>query len=196
MDYQEAKSYDHFAYPIPFSQELRELNLVPYRANKELESKINYIFSHPSLPSKNRQLFLDVSTSGSRLLVRDMSRVAISIVRYFLLYPQQFDHNLENIHLQLLVRMWKQTFFHCKLQSRELDEYYSLKLKTLSIENNLLEELLSSVRDKRYIQHGDDMVKRRTGKGLREHNPASLSEDGDYFKHLVSIAENEQSSFL
>ena len=157
---------DHFAFPLPHNKELEELNLKPYRTNKELKDKISYIFSHPYNP--HRQLFSDVSSSGSRTLLNSMSTVAVACTRYFLDNQQQFGKSFDNIYMQILVRMWKQTFYHCRLQSIELDKYYATKMKLLLIENGLPELLLETCRDKNYIQHYDDMVKRRVGVGLRD----------------------------
>lgn len=194
MEYSKAKQYDHFAYPIPFQRELDELGLRPYRTNSELERKIQQVFT--SSKFKWSQLFIDVSTSGSRMLVRDMGKVGVSMVRYFLAHPQQFGHNMENIHLQLLVRMWKQTFRHCKFQEKELDRYMSTTLKSVSVENGLLEEFIRTVEQGDFIQSDDDMVKRRENKALREHAPASLREGDKHFERLVRIAENESGSLL
>lgn len=194
MEYSKAKTYDHFAYPLPFNDELDELKLRPYRTNSELERKIQQVFM--SSKFKWSQLFFDVSTSGSRMLIRDMGRVAVACTRYFLAHPQQFANNMENIHLQILVRMWKQVFNHCRFQEVKLDRYLSTTLKAVSVDNGLLEELVRTVEQGDFIQHNDDMVKKRVGKGLREHNPASLREGDKHFEALVRIAEMEQGSLL
>ena len=161
---EDIKSIEHFAYPVPFNSELHELELIPYRTNKTLKDKINYLFSHVTF--EHRQLFIEVSTMGSRGLINDMSRAAVGVMRYYLLHPQQFGHKIDNIHLQILVRMWKQTFKHCKMQYKQLDKYYSTKMKLLMIENGFIEELIRTCEDVDFIQHNDDMVKPLSERGV------------------------------
>ena len=178
-------SIDHFAYPIPFNSELREMELIPYRTNTELHRKIDYLFRHVKF--EHRKLFIDVSTSGSRQLVSDMSTIAVGIIRHFILYPQKYGHKIDNIYMQILVRMWKQTFKHCKLQERQLDKYYSTKIVLLMIENGLMEELVRTVQKDDFIQDYDEMVTNRDGKGLRESNRASMKEGSKHFEYLASL---------
>lgn len=176
---------EHFAYPLPFNSELYEQGLIPYRTNKVLKDKVHWLFSHVKF--EHRELYLEVSSMGSRGLLNDMARVAVGAVRYYLMYPQQFGRKMENIHLQLLVKMWRQTFRHCKYQEKKLDKYYATKMMLMAIDNGLLEELIRTVEEKDYIQHGDDMVKKRVGKGLREQNRASMKEGSSNFEYLCSL---------
>ena len=169
MTREETKNTEHFAYPLPFNDELYELQLIPYRTNTHLKIKIDYIFRHVTF--EHRELFIEVSTSGSRELLSDMSRVALGCTRYFILNPQQFAYKMENIHMQILVKMWKQTFKHCKMQYKELDKYYATKMKLLMIENGLIEELIRTADEKDYIQTNDDMVKRRVNKYTNKELP-------------------------
>lgn len=185
MDNNTIRKIEHFSYPLPYNKELYELGLIPYRANVALRRKIDELFRSPKF--LYRELFIDVSTSGSRQLTNDMARVAIGSCRYYLMYPQQFAHSMENIMMQVIVKMWKQTFRHCAYQEKELDKYYAAKMKLLSIENGLWEELLRVCEENDYIQHGDDMVKKRKGKGLRESNRASMREGSKYFEYLASL---------
>jgi len=185
-----------FDYPIPFNTELDR----PYRTNPKLLKLIDYIFRHVKF--EYRTLYIEVSTSGSRTLTKDMGNIAVSITKHFMDNPQQYGHKMENIMMQIIIRMWKQTFKHCILQEKKLDKYYAAKFKLLTIENGLWEELIRTVEKKDYIQHYDDMVNKRigviseiTGKqvGLRErknnkiHNPASLKEGGKQFEYLASL---------
>ena len=184
---------EHFAYPLPFNSEFKELNLIPYRTNKTLKDKINYLFSHVTF--EHRQLYIDVSTSGSRGLVNDMSCIAIACIRYYMMYPQQFGNKIDNIHMQILVKMWKQTFRHCKMQYKELDKYYATKMKLMLMENGLIEELIRTVQEEDYIQCYDDMVKHRdviskiTGNkvGLRDRVSYGTHEGGATFEYLASL---------
>lgn len=176
----------------PFNRELD----IPYRAPKKLKEMIAYIYSHPKVPKKNRELFIDVSQAGSRTLVNDMACVAIAICKYFVDHPQQFAHSMENIHFPILHRMWHQVFNHMFKQERtEHIEGVFLRtsLKMLSIENGFLDELLRVVQEKDYYQTNDDMVKVRSGvelrgrKNAKQHNPASLHEGDTHFEYLCSL---------
>ena len=149
----------HMDYLSPFTSELKEENLIPYRTNTKLKRKIDYLFRHAK--HIYREQFISVSTSGSRYLIEDMSIRAVGMVRHFFLYPQQYNHKLDNIHFQIIHRMWKQLFKHTMLQGKEPDKYYATKLKLLSIENGLLEELIRTVEEEDYIQHSDNMIKVR-----------------------------------
>ena len=153
------KDYGHFEYPIPFNSELRELNLIPYRTNAPLKRKVDYIFRHVYNPYNKD--FIELSTSGDRKLVEDMATRAVGVMRHFMLYPQQYNHKAENIHLQVIVRMWKQTFRQRTMQNKPADMYYPTKMKLISIENGLIEELIRTIDESDYIQHNDDMVKKR-----------------------------------
>jgi len=185
-----------FDYPIPLNNELDK----PYRTNPKLLKLIDYIFRHVKF--EHRRLYIEVSTAGTRTLTKDMANVAVAITRHFIDNPQQYGHKMENIMMQIIIRMWKQTFKHCILQEKPLDKYYAAKFQLLTIENGLWEELIRTVDNKDYIQHGDDMVNKRigvisntTGKqvGLRErknnkiHSPASLKEGGKQFEYLASL---------
>ena len=176
---------EHFTYPVPTNKELEELDLVPYRTNAVLHRKIDFLFRHVSF--MHRKLFIDVSTSGSRQLINDMSTKAVAITRYFIENPQQFGNKMDNIHLQILVRMWKQTFRHCKMQNIELDKYYATKMKLMSIDNGLIEELIRTIDEKDYIQNGNDMVKIRNDIGLRDNHRGSLKEGSKHFEYLAGL---------
>jgi hypothetical protein len=183
----------HFDFSLPFNKELGELKLIPYRTNKQLKDKINYLFTHPKF--EHRELFSNVSSSGSRGLLNDMSIVAVGAMRYFMAYPNQFANKVDNIHMQILVRMWKQTFKHCKMQYRELDKYYATKMKLLAIENGFIEELIRTCNQEDYIQRNDDMIKVRTTKsvitgetvGLRDRVSYGTHEGGDTFEYLCNL---------
>ena len=190
-----SKHNTEFEYRVPYNEELVELKLKPYRTNKQLESKINYLFSHAKFI--HNQLYKDVSTSGTRQLIRDMGTIAVAMMRHFLEYPAQYGHNIENIQWQIIVRMWKQTFNHAKLQLKPLDTYYGCKAKLLTVDNQWIEELYDTVTNNRYIQHNDDMVKVRqtkstfTGKqvGLRDRVSYGCHEGGKRFNHYIDLAE-------
>ena len=112
----------------------------------------------------HRELFNQVSASGSKNLVRDMTTIAVACMRHFIAHPQQYQSNLENIKWQLIVRMWKQTFHHCSMQELKLDEYKGTKAKLLNIDNQWIEELYKTTIEEDLIQTNDSMVKRRTNK--------------------------------
>ena len=166
-----AKNEDLLAYMIPLNIEL----YIPYRANKPLLDKINYIFTHPRLPTANRRLFLDISTKGSKQLLNDMAVVAIAICKHFVDNKQQYNNDMTNIEFQVLRRMWTQTFKHMRMQNRYPDtseesswKYIGVSLRSLTIENGFFDELLRVTLEQDYIVSNDDMVKVRKDIGLRE----------------------------
>jgi len=166
MDRKEIQSIEHFAYPIPFNLELKELGLIPYRTNTQLEEKIRFIFSHPHYV--HRDTFLAVSTQGSKGLVKDMACRAVGVMRHYIANPQQYGHEVDNIHMQILVRMWKQVYRHKLFQRKSVTEYMAAKMRLLSIDNGFIDELIRTCEQGDYIQSGNDMVKQREGVGLRE----------------------------
>lgn len=183
---------EHMSHLLPFN---RELDL-PYRASKPLKDKIDYIFRHPTVPNAQRQLFIDVSSMGSRTLVNDMAVRAIALTKHFVEHPNQFGGSMENIQLQVLSRMWKQVFNHMWKQQRYPNsdwKYLGIKLRMLSIENGFWDELLRVVSEEDYYQCNDSMVKQREGVELRgrkndkEHNPASLLEGSRHFEYLCGL---------
>lgn len=157
MTKHEIKTIEHTAYWLPFKKDLT----IPYRANRTLKDKIDYIFRHPSLPQKNRTLYIDVSTSGSRQLNNDMATLAIALTKEYITNPQHYGNAMENIQFQIIMRMWRQTFRHCSMQQYKVEEYIGTKMKTLAIENGLFDELVRVVLEEDYIKHNDDMVKKR-----------------------------------
>lgn len=179
----------HLDYLVPHNNELD----IPYRASKKLKDAIHYIYSHPTVPKRQRKLFLEVSQSGSRELVNDMAVRAIAMTKHFLDNPQQYGHSMNNIHFQILRRMWKQIFSHMWKQSIHPEQqetewkYLGITFKMLSIENNLLEELIRVVKEKDYIQHSDDMVKKRTGVGLRQRRGLGTHEGSKNFEYLCGL---------
>ena len=176
-------------YLLPHNNEIRDL--IPYRTNKQLEAKVEYLFSHAHFV--HNKLFNDIRTSGSRTLVRDMSKVATGLMRYFMQYPQQYGDNIENIEWQILIRMWKQTFKHTRLQKVELSYYAGTKQMLLGIDNGWVDELQRTVDEEDYYATNDSMVKKREGVSLRgkrnnkKHNPASLIEGEKHFEYLCGL---------
>lgn len=183
MDKHSVKTTEHFAYPVPFTYELKELELQPYRTNPKLEEKISYLFSHPTF--SYHKTFVEVSNSGSKGLINDMAVRAVAIMRYFLLNPQQFGHKVENIQMQILIRMWRQVYRHKKYQRKEADKYLAVKMKLLTIENGFIETLIETCDSGNYIQKGEDMCKKpdtkkvKRAKGLKDGTP--------YFEYLCNL---------
>lgn len=181
MDKHTAKNMEHYAYQTPHTMELKELGLIPYRTNDKLEEKIRYLFSHPTF--KHYKLFAQVASDGSKGLVKDMGVKAVGLMRHFLMFPQQYGHAVENIHMQLLIRMWRQTYRHRVFQRKPLDEYYATSMRLLSIENGLIEELIRTCDDKDYVtyeQYND--LKRPRGERRR-----GMEEGSKHFEYLCSL---------
>ena len=179
-----------FEYPLPHNDELKPLR--PHKTNKILEEKIRYLFSHIKFPYY--KLYIDVSTSGKRALTRDMANIAVACTRYFIEHPQQYNHSFETIHMSILVKMWKQTFNHCRMQRKEIDKYYATKTVLLGIENGLFDELIRTCFDKDY-KYADDLVKHRATisaltneqVGLRDKVSYGTHEHGATFEYLASL---------
>lgn len=157
MDRQTIKSTEHYAYPIPFNIDLKDLDLIPYRTNTQLEQSVYRIFSHPHFD--HRETFLDVANSGSKGLVNDMCVRAVAVMRHYLDNPQQYGHTTENIHMQILVRMWRQVYRHKKFQRRPTIEYQRTKMKLLEVSDGFIDLLITTCMSKNYIQHSNDMRK-------------------------------------
>jgi hypothetical protein len=184
MNKEEVKAIEHFAYPVPFGYELKQSFLQPYRTNKKLEAKIHYLFSHPTFI--HRETFVEVSESGSKGLVKDMSVRAVAIMRYFLKHPQQFAHKVDNIHMQILIRMWKQVHRHKKYQHKEIGKYQYTKMSLLMIENGFIEELIRTCDEQDYIQDGEDMMKQPKKKVMPK-KVKGLKDGSKYFEYLCSL---------
>jgi hypothetical protein len=98
--------------------------------------------------------------------------------------------------MAILIQMWHQVMHSAKYVSVELMKYYALPIKIMTINNYLSESLIHAVTNNLFTQHGDDMVKKRVGKSLRQSDRASMYESGKEFKYLSSICENEITSSL
>jgi len=175
---------DHFNYPVPSNIELNNTYPLPYRVSRELMATIEYVFRHP-FNKYNKSCNTHFNRDWN--IANDMGRVAVQVVREYLAYPQRYGHSMENIEANILFLMWRQYIKHLILKDVEMTEYMPVKLKMLKVENGLFDMLLSEVIDEKYIQSADDMVKKRVGKGLREHAPASMQEGSKNFEYLCSL---------
>lgn len=181
----EIREIEHWAHLMPFNNDL----YVPYRAPNKLRSMIDYIYRHPTLPSTQRKLYIDVSQSGSRGLINDMAVISIAMMRYFINNQSQFGGSIENVQFQILKRMWKQTFNHMWKQGKAKEDetnYLCLKLKVLSIDNGLWDELIRVVQEEDYYQTSDDMIKNKDVYNKKS-NKASLKEGSKHFEYLCNL---------
>jgi len=169
-------------YLVPFNSDLRELGYNTYITNKELEDKITYLYSHPKFV--HRVHFTNIANSGSKCLVRDMANVATNIVRHFVDYKQQYKYNMENIHWQILTRMWKQTYRHTKFQQITMDKYKGSKVKLLTINNGFFDCILDTVLNNNYKQI-EDTRKHRVGIKHIERRQPTL--DTPYMEYLCGL---------
>ena len=179
-------------YLVPLNIELKELGYCTYITNKELEDKIIYLYSHPKF--MHRVHFNNILNSGTKVLARDMANVAVNITRYYIDHRQQYAHSMENIHWQILTRMWKQTYRHCIFQQVTIDKYKGSKVKLLTINNGLFDCIFDTVMNKKYKQVEDTRIKREGMKHTDRKTPTY--EGGKHFESLCSIGENEMSSLL
>ena len=173
-----------FDYPIPQYYQLYKEYGKPYRVSEQLKAEIHKIFSHPHHP--HHEFFYKNHNDDD---LNNMGKVAYVYTLEFLNNPQQYGHSIENIHMQMLVSMWK-VFIGVTKYFKWIppEEYMKVKSKLLKINAEpFLTECMNEVNQNRVIMSGDDMVKKREGKGLRESNRASLKEDGKYFEYLSGL---------
>ncbi len=174
---------NHLDFLVPYTNELT----LPYRTNQRLMDKIEYIFSHPYLSKQKREKYIYINKITNKTITRDMSTRAFAMAKHFLDNPSQYGHKMENIYFQILIRMWRQVYKYRKLLCEKDITYTTTEFKLLKIDNGLIEELIRSVNEDDCIWSGDDMVKVRPNKGLRESNRASLKEGDKYFEYLCTL---------
>lgn len=174
---------NYFEYPTPFLVELKEIYQVPYRFSKEIRDYINYIFVHPRQNHRHHKLYANLHQEYDS---NDMAKPVYLLVKYFIDNEQQFAYNMENIKDQAIVSMWK-TFIgiHKHLRGQQFNKYYTAPMK-LSMDK-LFELMIDEITNNKMIMHGDDMVKKRVGKTLRERSPASMKEGGKEFEYLCTL---------
>lgn len=176
----------HFDFPVPYTRELT----LPYRTNKRLEDKIRWVFGHPTFRQCKREKFLELDRKLPTSLLKDMSTRGFAMAKHFLDHPHQYGHKMDNIHLQILVRMWQQVYKYRMFLNEDINEYWTAEVKLIKINNGLLEELIRSVKEDDCTWSGDDMVKVRNGIGLRDKRMPTY-EGGDTFEYLCGLGENE-----
>lgn len=175
---------NYFDYPVPPHYELQEIYLTPYRFSDELRDYVNYMFSHPT-HNKHFRLYGNLVSEFDS---NDMLKRPYLMYRYFLDNPQRFEHKLENLTPVMMAAMW-QTFTSLhKLRGVQFKKFYPASMKLLVLANSkFLDILMKDVKDHNIIYHGDDMVKERKGKTLRERSPASMKEGSKHFEYLCSL---------
>lgn len=178
-------SKNFFIYSSPYTSELKELYITPYRMSRELRDSIHYMFSHPVHNATwfkvYNSLVVDTDTN-------EMAKVAYLLLRYYLDHPQQFGHNVENITPHVIVRMWKVFIgMHKQFRGVKFEEYMTTNMKMLKLANgSFIEILISDIKQYNMIYHYDDMVKRREGVGLRERKK-SMREGSKHFEYLANL---------
>ena len=181
------KQTNYFEYSLPYTSELRELYITPYRFSKELRDYINYMYLHP----KHNKYHTIYSAHHTEWISNDMAKVSYLMIRYYQDYPQRYGHNIENILPQIIVSMWK-TFLSINKQLNQVTfkQYYPTSMKLLTLgKGKFLDIILNDIEKQNIIYHPDDMVKRREGVGLRERRTKNLSmqEGGKQFEYLCSL---------
>ena len=174
----------YFEYPAPYLSELRELYKSPYRFSDELRAYVDYMFTHPY--NKYNKLYDNMHLEYDS---NDMLKSAYLIARYYMDHPAQFAGSIENCADGMLVSMWKCFLsLHKRLRGAQFSSYMPTPMKVLMIgEGKFLDMLIDEIRNEKMIMDGDDMVKRREGKTLRERDPASMKEGSKHFEYLCSL---------
>jgi len=182
-------------YLVPFNSELKELGYKTYRTNQELMDKITYLFSHPKF--KHRVHFNKILNGGSKSLAIDMANRAVNITRHFIDNKQQYGSSFDNIHWQILTRMWRQTYKHSVMQRVELLKYKGTQELLLNINNGLMDCLLDTVIDDKYIEIEGT---RKYRKGLEHTERRKPTKHLKLYEvdidELCDMADNECSSLL
>ena len=174
----------YFDYSIPKIYELKEMYQTPYKFSKKLRNRVDYIFLHPK--NKYNKIYNNLHKDTDS---NDMLKSAYLNVRYYMDNPQQFNHTMTLIAPQVLVSMWKAFLSLNKhLRGNQYDIYHKTQMELLPlIEDGLLEMILADINNNKIIMSGNDMVKVRKGKGLREQNRGSMKEGGKNFEYLCSL---------
>lgn len=174
----------YFEYPVPYLSELRELYKTPYRFSDELRAYVDYMFTHPY--NKYNGIYYNLHQEFDS---NDMLKSAYLIARYYMDHPNQFAGSIENCADEMLVKMWKCFIaLHKHLRGVQFDSYMTTQMKVLTVGGGkFLDLLIDEIRNEKMIMDGDDMVKRREGKSLRERAPASMKEGGKEFEYLCSL---------
>lgn len=173
---------EHFAYPLPHRLDLQAMYKTPYRFDIKIRDYVDYVFSHPK--NKYNKIYHNLHTKYDS---NDMLKTPYLMTRYYLDYPQQFNHSFDNIAATILVSMWK-TFLrlHKHLRNAEFTQYYPADLRMLLIgEGQLLDMLISDIKSNNYILSSDDMVKKRKNIGLRERQRGYSEGQLDYYDSLI-----------
>lgn len=136
-----------FDYPVPYTRELKQLYKTPYKFSDRLTKAVDNLFLHPynthsTFYAKHRR---DTDPN-------DMCKSAYLTVRYYMDYPQQFAHSLDNIAPTILTNMWK-TFININKRSRlvVIDDYLKLRLSKLLLnKDNVIDILLEDIKTSNY----------------------------------------------
>lgn len=157
---------DNFNYLLPFNSELAAIELIPFRASKELEGLAVELFSHPY--NKYNKIAYRYFKSHKHL-GQNMCKVAIGSIRYYNKYPQQFGGAMENIYATVIVRMHMQ-LVKCMIhdKSEDMNKYMAAKLSLIKVSTRFFDQLISDIQHINYIQSDDQLIKKRKGIGKRE----------------------------
>jgi len=175
-------------YPVPTQQELREMYYPQMQAwdfSPELKASVKHIFSHPF---NKYSKFYARNITDNRL--KDMCKPAYLITLYYLDHPQQYQHELSNIAISSLIRMWKKFLGDKKRYEKyEFDSYMPTKMKMMRINGiHFMEMFLNEIRNNKMILlDSPEMIKHRDGKTLRENHRAGLLEGNKHFEYLANL---------
>ena len=171
-----------FKYTTPSIWELREMYHGVYRFSDELRESVRYMYKHPRC--KYRVLFANLEREYD---TNDMLKHPYLILRHYMEHPQQYGHTLENVLPHMMVGMWKAFLqLHKQLRGEQFRAYLPTTMAMLPLaKERFLPLLLSDVEKGSLIMHGDEMVKERTGLGLREKKVGYSDAALDYYDTLV-----------
>lgn len=172
----------HFDFPIPFNSELRSEDLIPYKTNKKLEDSTYSLFTHPSF--KYNKLAYNILNKYPST-INQLAVLAVAILRHYYLYPTQYGNKIENIELQIIVRLFKKLVQKSKISENQI-KYLPTKQSILKHSEQFFDILQETCEASNYYQTADDMVKKRPGIGLRERKRGYSEEQILYYEQLDS----------
>lgn len=201
---------DLFQYSVPYRNELKEMGYVPIKSNRKIEREVEMIFSNPLFP--HRELFIAVNRTTKGTLAKRMANYAFAVVKYYMEYPQRFGNNIENIHMDLLVIMWKIIFsFTTRFEKWEIREYLKVPKRTLKISDELIEQCIIAVESDDVIwdvkerdlppvvydpSTGKKLTKKDKGYSRGRVSMYGTEEGTKNFERLCKLADDEIGSLL
>lgn len=178
-------SNDYFEYKVPHYSALRDEVTPPYQFDKRMLDAIDFLFCSPT--HKWGKVF---GVQRWRSDVNEMAQVLYVYIMYGQNNLNSIGGALDNIIPQICVGMWRRFLGNNNTKygrDNDFDRYYTTHVKRLRKGLvPIVEQMQYVIRDKRYIMHMDDMVKKRQGVGLRERRSCGTHEGSARFEYYAN----------